>query len=133
MCSEVPPWFPLLWVGTHCTATSFGDWSRGVSEVECQSEGTCHLSHAHGFGFEDVAVPPEPALHDIHAELHEQGREHQLATHLHRWEIIEVHSGHKVSPRFETEQEAEDWAVRTFGPESGKEYVPRLAWEMADP
>ena len=91
------------------------------------------LNDRHGFGFEDVSVPPRSALDELHADLHEQESVHHLPTNRHWWEVVDAHLGGLVSPQFDTDHEAERWAVRGFGFEAGKEYVPRLTCEVSEP
>jgi hypothetical protein len=87
-----------------------------------------HLSRAHGFGFEDVSVPPEPGLHEIHADLHDQETAHGLPTHEHAWVVVEIATGAIVLDELPTEELAMSDSLGRFGADAGKEYVVRRSW-----
>jgi hypothetical protein len=86
---------------------------------------SAHVRDVHGFGFEDVGVPLQPELEELHDELHDQEQRSGLPTHQHPWQLVEFHTGERVGPLFDSEALAQAWALEHFGPEAGKEYGPR--------
>jgi hypothetical protein len=87
-----------------------------------------HLSHTHGFGFEDVTVPPDAGLREIHADLHDQETAHGLPTHEHAWVVVEIATGAIVLDELPTEELAMSDSLGRFGADAGKEYVVRRSW-----
>jgi hypothetical protein len=87
-----------------------------------------HLDRKHGFTFEEVGVPAESNLRELHDELHDQEDRYALPTHSHRWSVVDIHSG-EVSVLFATEGEAQTWVTNEQGQDAGKGFIIRRAIE----